>query len=273
MEIGGHLRIIEGLKFVPLEARAMGYNLVQIMLSEELEWNPIQVEESAALEYRKTMFGIRTVVHLPFTINPCEEAPRKRQFARVIFRRFTKVAMNLGASAVVLHPGFKKEQSEEDALVNTLLFFDDLLKEDLKMKVYLETDTGSKNESKVGSLEFIKKVVAQLRTEEVKMCLDTAHLYARGVDLWDSRVLDGVLQEYGDLVELVHLNVPDANVLLGGHLDRHNTPFQDCQRDSVDLIRSMLRWPVVLERRSLAIQEMDLKFIRNLFGKIDQIGH
>lgn len=266
MELGGHLRAAEGLKFVPLEARALDYRLVQIMLSEELDWNPLRIDETGAMEYRKTMFGVKTYVHLPFTINPCEDAPRRRQFGRVTFRKFAKAAQCLGASGLVLHPGFRKELSEEDAFLNFVLFFEGLVDDDTGMEILIETDSGSKNGSKVGSPEFIARAIKAVRGIRLGMCVDTAHLYARGIDMWDPDVAQALLDIYRPIIKLIHLNVPDADVTLGGNRDRHNSAFQDFGRDSVALIKACADWPCILERRSLAVQEMDAKFIRSVLG-------
>lgn len=269
--LGGHLRAGEGLRNVPMEARALGYNLVQINLSaDELGWEPFKIDDSVAAEYRKMSYGITTVVHLPFSINPCVDEPRRRQFARVTFRRFLKVAYNLGATRLVLHPGYKKEFATERAYQNLLKFFDGLIEEDHKgLAVLLETDSGSKNGSKVGSLEFCIKALDELKRRDVGhvgLCLDTAHMFARGVDLWDKSELDTVLHLCKEYLQLVHLNVPDPNVVLGEHLDRHNVSFASFARDSSYLVSQLLEWPCVLERRSLAVQASDVQYIEKLFG-------
>lgn len=267
IKIGGHLRSGEGLKHVPLEARALGYGLVQIMLSDELAWNPMRIGDADAAEYRKMMYGITTYVHLPFIINPCAEEDNKRNYSRVVFRKFASAASSLGVKTLVLHAGFKKEQTDMQALQIAKKFFVGLLKDDMDIEILLEVDSGSKNGSRAGSLEFCCTLIRELRMPELGLCLDTAHLFARGVDLWDERERDNALVVCGRHLRLIHLNVPDPNVELGGNLDRHNTAFADYPRDSSGLVSRMLDWPCILERRSLAVQEQDMSYIRAL-GKI-----
>ena len=76
--LGGHLRTAEGLRFVAAEARALDYRAVQIMVGEGRGYNPYDFQTEAMNEYRRSMFGILTYVHLPYVINPCESKPRRR---------------------------------------------------------------------------------------------------------------------------------------------------------------------------------------------------
>lgn len=265
IRFGGHIPAREGLKRVAVDVRGMGYNVVQILVGGIQDWTTYDIDDQSAMEYRKLMYGIETYVHLPVIINPCDE--EKHRMGKVILRKHAKIARNLSARGLVLHPGFKKENEEKDAMKNLLKFCEGALREDEEIPILLETDSGSKNGSKIGSLDFIDKALDGLNPHHFGMCVDTAHLYGRGVDLWDSEVRAGMLAKYAKRIKFVHLNVPDANVTLGSFMDRHNTPFEECPRDSTGLIRDMVsNYPCVLERRSLHVQEKDAAFIRKLMA-------
>jgi len=176
------------------------------------------------------------------------------------------MADEFGARAVVIHPGYKKDLEEEEAKANLIKFLDTAWNDDWNLKVLLETDAGSKNGSAIGSAEFIQDALTKLNQEHFGMCIDTVHLYARGVDLWDHDVREDFLDEYQPWINLVHLNSPDENVFLGSHLDRHNSLFSDRDWDHKSLFEALLPWPCILERRSLSIQAEDAKYIRDQLG-------
>jgi len=262
-KIGGHLRTAEGLRFVAVNARALGYRIVQIMVGGDHDYQPYDIPEDAIIEYRKMIFGIETYVHLPYIINPCEENPKRRNFYRWAFREFAKRADALGAKAVVIHPGYKKSLPAKEAEYNLLKFMEKAYDEEWKVKVFLEVDAGSKNESAVGSPELIRRVLTSLGSQNFWMCADTCHLYARGVSLWDKEVRSRFLDDFQHWIRLVHLNCPDLDVSLGSNRDRHNTPFEERKDlDHGPLIKAMMDLaPCILERRSLAVQEKDMNYV------------
>jgi len=269
VKVGGYLSCESGLRHVVLNARALNYNVVQMMVGGSRDYKPYTIKEEDAREFKKTTFGISLYVHLPYVINPCEIMARRRNFYKHSVKQYIQVATMLGAKGVVLHPGFKKELTTEQAYQNLLKFMEDTVAEDEACDMLLETDAGSKNGSAVGSARFIADAVKDLMHPKIAMCMDTTHMYARGVDLWKKDLLDEYIDEFHRITRLVHLNVPDHNVKLGGHLDRHNTPFEERPEwDHSNMILQLTkRYPCVLERRSLAVQEKDIRFIRALVNQ------
>jgi len=267
LKLGGHLSVKEGLRYVVVNARAMNYDVVQIMLGGGTDYKPYSIEEKDIREFTSMMYGIDIWVHLPYVINPCEGEPRRKSFYRKSFRDYAKLALAVGAKGMVIHPGFKKQLTENEAATNLLEFFRKVV-EDEDLKVLLEVDAGSKNGSAVGSVEFIALCLDALDMNNMGMCLDTTHLYARGVDLWNNKIRTGIVINYGEYVRLVHLNSPDPEVVLGNNKDRHNTPFEDRDWDHRPMILDMVTWPCILERRSLAIQEQDAAYVRSVVEKV-----
>lgn len=267
LRFGGHLKASEGLSFVVSTARGLDYNEVQIMVGDGRDYTPWEIAEEDAEEYRKMMYGITTTVHMPYVINPCEEQGRRRSFYKRSFKAYIEAAQNLGAMRIVLHPGFKKELTEVQAYKNLLKFLAETWESDYRVQLLIETDSGSKNGSAIGSPEFIAEVLANSEIPGLGMCLDTAHMYARGTDLWNKAVREEFLGEFGRLIKYVHLNVPDKEVKLGSFLDRHNTPFIERKDlNSAPLIQALAAYPMVLERRSLMVQQKDNIYVREVLG-------
>lgn len=262
IRLGGHLSAKEGLSHVVLAARALGYDAVQIMLGGQHDWKPYNVEASAINAFRNLTVGMDVYVHLPYIMNPCAEG-RLRTIGIATYKKYEVLATALSARAMVIHPGFKKELAERDAYRNGVGFVENLLK-DARLQILIETDSGSKNGSAVGSMEFIERMIRDLGDEKVGMCLDTCHVYGRGVDLWEPEVLKGVVGKYGKRIRLVHLNVPDSDVELGSHRDRHNSSFETYPRSSELLVKTLSMWTMIMERRSIAVQKDDAKYVRKV---------
>lgn len=269
--LGGHISAGSGLRHVVLKARALGYGALQTMLGDPRGYEPYDISEESAEEFKRMTFGIQVYVHLPYILNPCEVRSRRSSFYRNIMRRYIKVSTALGSRGVVFHPGFRKELTIKEAYTQFLWFMEKVMEDEEPLEILIETDAGSKNGSAVGSAKFIGKAVDDLSHPRLGMCVDTTHLYARGVNLWDPETLDDFLGVYHRIVRLVHLNVPDDAVSLGSHLDRHNTPFEERgDLEHTPLIKRMLSlYPCILERRSLTVQAMDVNYIRSVMGGKD----
>lgn len=267
LKLGGHLMADRGLSFVVASARGLAYNEVQVMLGEGTAYSPREIDEADAIEFQKMTYEIAATVHLPYVINPCESNPRRRGFYKTSVRKYVEAAITIGACRVVLHPGYKKSLSPDEAFNNLVNFIDDLWDPSWDIDLLLETDSGSKNGSAIGSANFIHSALAALDNNRVAMCVDTAHLYARGVDLWNSETRAEFLGEFGPSIRLVHLNIPDPEVRLGSFLDRHNSPFTSRNWDHKPFLESILTLPWILERRSLSVQREDTVYLRDLFDQ------
>lgn len=267
LRLGGHIPSTEGLSFVVAAARGLQYREVQTTLGDPRDYLPAEVPEETARTFRKMAYDLVTTVHLPYVINPCEDAPSRRGYYKHAVKEQRTQLELLGARRAVLHPGFKKSLTEQKAFDNLLRFVDETWPEDLQIELLLETDSGSKNGSAVGTAEFIRTALETLERGNVRMCVDTEHLYARGTNLWDRDVRRQFLEEFGHLISLVHLNVPDPEVKLGSFLDRHNTPFEErTDLAHEGLIEDLAHLPMILERRSLTVQTLDNLYVRRVLG-------
>lgn len=269
LRLGAHLSVVDGIAYAIAAARAMSMNEIQIMTGPERSYDTWDVSEWSVGQFRKLSYEMRVTCHLPYMINPCEEGAQRRGWYKKAYRQHCQTAQVLGAKGVVLHAGFKKDLTLEKAAANFREFLESTWESLGTLQLLVETDSGSKNGSAVGSPEFIAENVRDLLVEgNVGMCLDTAHMYGRGLDLWNTEIRRDFLEEYQDLIGLVHLNVPDKEVLLGSFKDRHNTPFNDRpEMEHKKFLEDLAPWPLILERRSLKVIQQDNLYVRKILGQ------
>lgn len=261
-KIGAHLSCSQGLSYVSLAMMAVGVRFVQFMLPMEGYSVPALDSEDAA-KYARGMSTAEAYIHLPYQINPCQATGQKKGFYGRMLKSIQEIGLDLGVKGLVIHPGFKKELTEVQAFKNLV---DWVHYVDPQIPLLFEVDSGSKNGSAIGSLDFIAEVLKETGSLTGGMVLDTEHLYARGVDMFNSEVRTEVLGEYGHLVSLIHLNSPDPVVTLGSNLDRHSTPFSmRSDLDSRSMIRDLacLGKPMILERRSVSVITEDITWARS----------
>jgi endonuclease IV len=181
---GAHLHTADGLRYAAVSARALGVEAMQVMVGEGFSWQPYKMADNVLNEFRKVSYGVAVYVHLPYTINPCVSKGHQHfSIQKGVMRRYLDVCEAVGATAAVLHPGYKKELTENEAKSNFLKFMEDLIPHMEGTRLLFETDSGSKNGSKIKSAEFIKDTLKILPRSHFKICINTEHLFTKDTNL------------------------------------------------------------------------------------------
>jgi hypothetical protein len=101
--IGGWMPRHEGLKFVPVNARALDYQCALLPASTR-GVNPTVVSEAATLEFRKATSGIQVFLKLPEGLNAATPPGPERTHLKAALARHVAAARALGARALVVPP-------------------------------------------------------------------------------------------------------------------------------------------------------------------------
>ena len=117
------------------EAEAIGADCVQIFLSDPQGWKKPPPREDAA-ELRASEVGI--YVHAPYLINVCSPRNNTRYGSRKILSQTCEAAADVGAAAVIVHPGHAEDGIEAGygRWVRTLEMLES------EVPVYLENTAG-----------------------------------------------------------------------------------------------------------------------------------
>jgi deoxyribonuclease IV len=134
------------------------------------------------------------------------------------------LAEKAGFNGVITHIGSHGGRGTEDGVERVA----EALKQALlstggKVPIILETDAGSGSHLGAKFAE-IGAIIKKVDSPQVKVCLDTCHVYAAGYDISTDEGLEKTLAEFSaeiglDRLVVMHLN--DSKGALGSHLDRH----------------------------------------------------
>jgi endonuclease IV len=168
--------------------------------------------------------NIPKFVHINYFVNLANDTP-------VIPKSISEnlaFADNIGATGLVIHMGSNKDTNKGMNL--TIFNITEAIAKfkntnggfEPKTKILIETTSEGGSRIKWDKIvEFIKKYKDELN---VKICLDTAHIFAAG---YTSQQIVEMIENYHELIELVHLNNPSPNVEFGKHKDQHDIPLFD----------------------------------------------
>ena len=224
-KIGCHLSSSGGYLAMGKEAVRIGANAFQFFTrnprggaAKPLDLNDI----NAFNEYRKENSIISVLAHAPYTMNACAKDAGLREFAKNTMLDDIYRLDNIDGAMYNFHPGSHVSQGVEIGIDYISSMLNEVIKEDQKTIILLETMAGKGSE--VGrSFEEIKAIIDKTElNEKLGVCLDTCHVYDAGYDIVNN--LDSVLDEFQKIIGLdrlkaIHLN--DTKNSFSSHKDRH----------------------------------------------------
>lgn len=162
------------------------------------------------------------VAHAPYTLNCASKDEYIREFAIKVFKEDLAILDNIPNALYNFHPGSHVGQGEEIGIELIIKALNEVLSEDTKTTVLLETMAGKGSE--IGcTFEQIRKIIdGVVLKDKIGVCLDTCHVSDGGYDITND--LEGVLRHFDEVIGLerlkaIHIN--DSKNPLGAHKDRH----------------------------------------------------
>ena len=251
LAVGAHLS-----RERPLEdAEEVGADCVQVFLSDPQGWKkPPARDDADQLRASK----VPLYVHAPYLINVCSPKNNIRYGSRKILQQTCDAAAEVGAAAVIVHPGHAEDGVEAGfgRWVRTL----DMLESEVPL--YLENTAGGDNAvaRRFDALARLWDTVSAAKTDvELGFCFDTCHAHAAGEDLDDA--IERVLAIVGR-IDLLHAN--DSRDPPGTGADRHaNLGKGEIGATALGAMIRAAKAPVVCETPGTADDmRADLAFVR-----------
>lgn len=227
MIIGSHVHFgTKGLYGACEEA--ISYNANAFMLYTGAPQNTIRkvIDKKLTNEAHKLMkennILIENVVcHAPYIVN----LANKDNYDYWIFStEFIKKELirceEMGIKYMVLHPGNSLKKSSEEGIKNIIDALNNIVSDDNKCMILLETMAGKGTECGK-NIEEIKMILDGVNSKNIGVCLDTCHLNDAGYNM---SKFDEFLEEFDKLIGIerikcIHIN--DSKNIINSHKDRH----------------------------------------------------
>ena len=230
LRIGIHTSISGSYLNALESARKLGANALQIFSASPRMWQTTNVRipesDAKAFQARREELGLGPlVIHANYLINLAAAQPMLRTRSIQGFHEELVRGRDLGADYVVVHPGSRGEMPAEQAIATIVESVKAAARRVPmgKMRILIENTAGMG--TAVGArLEEVAAIGYGLRSVNVGVCLDTAHLFAAGYDIKSPEGLERTIEEIDRIVGLENVPVFHANdskIPLGGRVDRH----------------------------------------------------
>jgi deoxyribonuclease-4 len=225
LHIGCHLSISNGFEHIGKEAKSIGADTFQFFTRNPQGGKAKEIDETDTAKYNefaKENGFAKIVAHAPYTLNPCSDNEKTREFAEMVFaddlRRMEYVPHNY----YNFHPGSHVGQGVNVGIRMIIDLLNRILYSEQTTTVLLETMSGKGSE--VGCrFEELAEIIDGVKLKgKLGVCLDTCHVFAAGYDIVND--LDGVMTKFDRVIGLerlkaVHLN--DSLMPFASHKDRH----------------------------------------------------
>jgi deoxyribonuclease-4 len=225
MFLGCHLSTTKGFRAMGETALSIGADTFQFFSrnprgGSAKEVVPADVAALASL-LQERGFG-PLVAHAPYTLNPCAENAKTRDFALLALSGDLKRLRGLPGTLYNLHPGSHVGQGAESGVRLTAELINEVVEPDEPAKILFETMAGKGTE--IGrSFGELAGILGKVKlADKAGVCLDTCHIFDGGYDLAGD--LDGVLAAFDreiGLGRLLAVHVNDSKNPRESRKDRH----------------------------------------------------
>ncbi len=223
--VGGHVSIAGSVANSIGNTLKIGGNCLQIFAGSPRLWFRKPFPES---EVKTFLSGIKENSFGPVFIHALYLVNLATQNQEMFEKSINSLVMDLqngariSSSGVIIHigshlgTGFDSVKEQVAAAIERILGLTE------NCDLILENAAGQNG--KIGSLEELSFLIKRINNPRVKVCLDTAHLFAGGVDLRSEEKIDKLLKDLKSLdlldkLACLHLN--DCASDLDSHRDIH----------------------------------------------------
>jgi len=224
MLIGAHTSIAGGTYNAVDEQADIGGNCGQIFTHSPQVWQDPNIDDEEADEFRgrSDEHGVDPwVIHSSYLVNLCTPKDDLREKSIDSMQKEVDAAAALDIEYVNVHLGAHTGAGVDGGLDNAASALDELDVPD-GVTVLVESDAGSGTKLG-GDFEHLAEVLDR-SSQDLEVCLDTAHMFAAGYDLSTPDAVDDTVAEFDDIVGLdklacIHLN--DSKHECGTNKDEH----------------------------------------------------
>ncbi len=231
MKIGAHISAAGGVQNAPINAHKIGCECYQFFSrsprggkAPELSQEIVKKFQSNNKKYNLNNYYI----HAPYYINLASSNNRIYYGSISVLREELERGTKLKAKGMMFHPGSAKDLGGKTAKQKVVKGLKEIIKGyQGSCQLLIEISAGAgmvigDSFNEIG--ELIKKTETKSTKNMLGVCFDTAHAFASGYDLRDSKAVKKIFDEFDKLIglnrlKLIHVN--DSKTQLNSRKDRH----------------------------------------------------
>ena len=226
MKLGAHVSTSGGLQKAIERATNIGAEAIQIFASSPRAWRFRHPDDETAEEFRRLSEQENEspcYIHGSYLVNIGGSSDQIEKSIDSLVNNM-QAAAKIGAEGVIFHGGSHKGKGFDNVFDQAV----DTLQKVLELSpdnVWLCLENSAGMGAHIGSsFQEMGALISGVNHPNLKVCLDTEHLFAAGYNIASPRELKEVMKEFDaeiGLDKLVAVHANDSKVELGAGVDRH----------------------------------------------------
>lgn len=208
--------------------KELGCEVIQIFSRSPQMFATKPISEEDALGFRESMKenDIKDVyIHAPYIVNLASAKNTTRFGSVKILREELDRGTQLGAKAIMFHPGSAKEVGQEAGVEAVIKGLDRIMDGyEGTCQLLIEISAGAGAVMGDEFEEIAAFIAGAERGKEIGVCFDTQHAFASGYDLRTKEAVDQTFADFDRIIgldKLVASHCNDSKIEFDGHKDRH----------------------------------------------------
>lgn len=227
--VGGHVSIAGGLIHGILKANEIGAKAIQIFGASPRRWACRFPDEKSVETYKiaKAKSKISAVfLHAPYLVNLVTSNDEFYLKSIKALIEHMQIAELIGADGLIFHIGSMQKDSSRVKVLNRAVRGMKMVLKNVPGKTKLIMENAAGGSTRVGSsFDDLAYLYKKIKSNRIKICLDTAHLYEAGlIDNYSSDKIKRLFDEFDKkigLPNLAVLHINDSKTAFNSHHDRH----------------------------------------------------
>ena len=228
MRFGAHVSAAGGLWKAGIAGKALGCEVIQIFSRSPQAFAAKPITDDDAEKFKQSMKenNIQDVyIHAPYIINLASGKNTTRFGSVNILREELERGTQLGAKAIMFHPGSAKEVGREAGIEMVIKGINRIMDGYTgSCQLLIEISAGAGEIMGDDFEEIAAFLDGAERGKEVGVCFDTQHAFASGYDLRTQTDVDATFAHFDAAIglhRLVASHCNDSKVAFNAHKDRH----------------------------------------------------
>jgi deoxyribonuclease IV len=224
--VGGHVSIAGGLTNAISNIENIGGNCLQIFAGSPRTWARSLFPEDQVKSFNDQLKEKKlnpVFIHALYLVNlGSDQADLVEKSEQSLLTDMQNGDL-INSAGVIVHIGSHQGRGFASVKKQIIASIKKIISQTKTTPFVIENSAGQKG--KIGSLEEIRDLVAGINSDRVKVCLDSAHLFAAGLNLKDEKEVDNLvvtLKEYELLDKLALLHLNDSKALCNSGRDIHD---------------------------------------------------
>jgi len=228
MLVGGHVSIAGGLNKAISRAEAQGFEVIQTFASSPRSFSVTNYTNEQITAFNQAMKASKIVkqlfFHAIYLINLASQKPYLLDLSIKSLIGYLNFGAKVNCSGTIFHVGSSKDLEFKDVKEQVAAAIKQVLAQTPKSQ-YLIMESAAGAGNVIGdSLEELTWLYNQVDSSRLKVCLDTQHLWANGINVADKEIFGKWLKQFDQQIgieNLVCLHINDSKSPIGSKLDRH----------------------------------------------------